>query len=147
MGSQCVNSSILQHPKRRNASWGLQSLESKKLEEAGYHYANGGNSQNTQSLEDSAAAWGIAIEIPDEQEEEEFIVFYDAALALEVISIIKDQWIMSMGGAVALNYATVLEVIKLKGIKKDRKILNLLHEIRCFETGYLKAVNEKRDKK
>lgn len=49
-----------------------------------------------------------------------------------------------MAGITGLNYASVIEVIKLQAKKKDR--LDLLHEVSAIERGFLKGVNEKREK-
>jgi hypothetical protein len=50
-----------------------------------------------------------------------------------------------MDGITGLNYASVLSVIELYAKKKKR--LNLLQEVGAIERGFLKAVNEKRNKK
>jgi hypothetical protein len=50
-----------------------------------------------------------------------------------------------MEGITGLNYASVISVIKLYAKKKYR--LNLLHEVSAIERGFLKAANEKRNKK
>ncbi len=49
-----------------------------------------------------------------------------------------------MVGITGLNYASVIEVIKLYAKKKDR--LNLLHEVSAIERGFLNAMNERREK-
>ena len=50
-----------------------------------------------------------------------------------------------MDGITGLNYQSVIAVIGLYAKKQNR--LDLLHEIRAIESGFLKAVNEKRAKK
>ena len=91
------------------------------------------------------ASWGIEIELPAVIEDENFTVFYDAKLALELFFAVQTQWNYSMDGITGLNYAGVLAVVALYSKKRDR--LNLLHEVSAIERGFLKAVNEKRNKK
>lgn len=50
-----------------------------------------------------------------------------------------------MSGIIGLNYTSVIEVIKLHESKKKKRLV-LLNEISAIERGYLKAVNEKREK-
>ena len=106
----------------------------------------GDNSKGSQSLEDSANAWGITLEYAPSQEDEDenFTVFYDGQLALKIFLAVQSQWNVGMAGITGLNYASVIEVIKLHANKKDR--LNLLHEVSAIESGFLNAVNEKREK-
>jgi hypothetical protein len=124
----------------------VQGLKSKKLNEAGYHYGTAGSSQsNKESLENSAASWGITLDDAAlEDEDEDFTVFYDATLALEVFFAVQTQWNYSMDGLTGLNYSSVIAVIALYSKKRDR--LTLLHEVAEVERGFLRAINEKKTK-
>lgn len=51
-----------------------------------------------------------------------------------------------MDGVIGLNYASVIEVIKLHEKNKATRV-DLLDEVSAFERGFLKAVREKREKK
>ena len=96
-------------------------------------------------FDDDAQALGIVWEESEIVEDENFTVFYDAKLAIEVFFAVQTQWLYSMDGVTGLNYSGVLAVIALYSKKRDR--LNLLHEVSAIERGFLKAVNEKRNKK
>jgi hypothetical protein len=82
--------------------------------------------------------------LPDrfKNDDNDFVVFYDAKLALEIFFAIQTQWNYSMDGITGLNYQSVIAVIELYAKKQNR--LDLLHEIRAIEAGFLKAINEKR---
>ena len=147
MGSQCNFTSILGGSGRYYTTRIIQGFESKKLEGAGYYYANSGSSDTSKSLQDSATAWGIIIENAplQEDEDDDFVVFYDAWRAVELFFKVQTQWLCSMDGIIGLNYASVIEVIKLHE-KNKKKRIDLLDEVSAFERGYLKAVREKREK-
>lgn len=104
------------------------------------------NSKSPQSLEDSAASWGVSLESAPSQDDEnnDFTVFYDGQKALEIFLLVQSQWNVGMAGITGLNYASVIEVIKLHAKKKDHS--NLLHEVSAIEHGFLNAINEKREK-
>lgn len=79
-----------------------------------------------------------------EDENSDYTLFYDGQTALQIFMSVQTQWNVGMAGITGLNYASVIEVIKLQAKKKDR--LDLLHEVSAIERGFLKGVNEKREK-
>ena len=107
----------------------------------------GDNSKGSQSLEDSANAWGVILESvpPQDDEDEDFTVFYDGQLALKIFLSVQSQWNVSMAGITGLSYPSVLGVIELYA-KKKKDRLNLLDEVSAIESGFLNATNEKREK-
>jgi hypothetical protein len=107
--------------------------------------ATGDSSQDVQTFDDDCALFNIETSEPEEVEEDnDFEVFHDAQLALEVFFAVQTQWNYSMDGITGLNYSGVISVIELYAKKKAR--LNLLHEVSAIERGYLKGYNEKRKK-
>ena len=145
MGALSDLQRILECAKRCHATRNVQTNEAKKLADAGYHWATSGSQQDKQELEDEFASAGI--ELPDrfKNDDKDFVVFYDAQTALEIFFAVQTQWNYSMDGITGLNYQSVIAVIGLYAKKQNR--LDLLHEIRAIESGFLKAVNEKRAKK
>ena len=147
MGSQCNFTSILGGSGRYYTTRVIQGFETKKLEDAGYYHANGGSSDTSKSLQDSASAWGIVIENTplQENEDDDFVIFYEAWRAVELFFKVQTQWLCSMDGIIGLNYPSVIDVIELHE-KKRKKRIDLFDEVSAFERGYLKAVCEKREK-
>jgi hypothetical protein len=129
---------------RHHSARNVQAIETKKLTEAGYHLAIGGSQQDKQDLEDELALAGLVLPDRFENDDSDFVVFYDAKLALEIFFAVQTQWNYSMDGITGLNYQSVIAVIALYSKKRHR--LDLLHEIRAIESGFLKAINEKRQK-
>ena len=64
-------------------------------------------------------------------------------LALRVYEVVKTQYIMSFSGPVTLNILSVIEVVRLMGVRPDEqmKIVNQVMEIGMF---YINKLNEKR---
>lgn len=99
-------------------------------------------------MQDSADSWGITIEnLPaHDDEDDDFVVFYDAWRAIKLFFKVKTQWLYSMDGVSGLNYASVIEVIKLHE-SNEKKRIDLLDEIGAIERGFLKALHEQREKR
>lgn len=98
-------------------------------------------------MQESANAWGIILEdaLLEDDENDDFELFYDGQKALEIFMACQTQWMYSMDGITGLNYSGVIGVIELYAKKKSR--LDLLHEVSAIERGFLNGVNEKRKKK
>lgn len=81
-----------------------------------------------------------------EDEDDDFVVFYDAWRAVKLFFKVQTQWLYSMDGISGLNYSAVIDVIELHE-KNEKKRIELFDEVSAFERGFLKAVQEKRNKK
>lgn len=107
---------------------------------------NGGSPQDKERLTERAGAFGVLLpHAPDDAEDEDFEVFYDAWQAVELFYRLQTQWVISMDGVVGLNYASVTGLVNLHE-KKDKRRIELMDEIAALERGFLKAINEKRKK-
>jgi hypothetical protein len=89
----------------------------------------------------------IGLQVPERlQEHSDFVVFFDAQLAVEIFLACQTQWQYSIEGVIGLNYSSVLDVIALYAQSTPEQ-LTLLHEIRAIEAGFLLGVREKREQK
>ena len=78
----------------------------------------------------------------EDDEDDDFVLFFDAQKSLEIFLSVQTQWNVGMSGITGLNYSSVIEVIKLHEAKKKKR-LTLLYEVSAIERGYLMALSEK----
>lgn len=76
------------------------------------------------------------------KEEADFLLWPDSNKALELFFFCQSQWHYHFGGVAGLDYAAVLAVIALQ-IKKRKKQLAMLEQVKALERGALMAWNDK----
>ena len=52
---------------------------------------------------------------------------------------------MSMGGPVALDYSVVIKIMEMFGVRKPKKQLALLNDLRIMEQAALSAIASNKD--
>lgn len=72
-------------------------------------------------------------------------VWQENWLAYEVFTTVSGQWRMSMGGPVALDYSVVIKIMGMFGVRKPKKQLALLNDLRIMEQAALSAIASNKD--
>jgi hypothetical protein len=97
----------------------------------------------TEADEAKLSLFGLSsLDLPDEEVE----VFPDLWESFSVFETISSQWRVGMGGPIGLDYNVIPLALKSLGIKQKR-IIEILPDVRIMESAALRKMRENQDSK